>query len=91
MRAARAAIDELAARLPERADEYAERLEWAQDHDAWDADRRAALTLHGLGLAGIAHDRTLDSLASHDRWLRRRWAGREVGLGVGRMGACPAT
>ena len=66
-RAAVAAVDALAARLPERADEYAERLEWCQDHDAWDADRRAARTLDGLGLAGIAHDRTLGSLSGGQR------------------------
>jgi len=66
-RAAVAAVDALAAQLPGRADEYAERLEWAQDHDAWDADRRAELTLDGLGLAGIAHERTLDSLSGGQR------------------------
>jgi macrolide transport system ATP-binding/permease protein len=66
-RAAVAAVDALAAQLPERADEYAERLEWCRHHDAWDADRRAARTLDGLGLAGIAHDRTLGSLSGGQR------------------------
>ncbi|QJY45891.1 ABC-F family ATP-binding cassette domain-containing protein [Pseudonocardia broussonetiae] len=66
-RAALAALDVLAAALPERADEYAERLEWAQDHDAWDADRRADRTLDGLGLADVARDRRLDSLSGGQR------------------------
>jgi macrolide transport system ATP-binding/permease protein len=54
--------------------EYGEWLERAQDHDAWDADRRAGLVLAGLGLAGIPHRETQLQelpgaviLASHDR------------------------
>ncbi len=130
-------LDDLTTRLP--ADPgllgvYGERLEWAQDHDAWDADRRAARTLDGLGLAGIDLGRPLDTLsggqrsrvglaallvrrpaallldeptnhlspaladeleevlgsspgavvvASHDRWLRRRWTGRVIALPAG--------
>ncbi|GAA2562610.1 ABC-F family ATP-binding cassette domain-containing protein [Pseudonocardia hydrocarbonoxydans] len=65
--AAVAAVDALAGRLPDRADEYAERLEWARDHDAWDADRRAELVLDGLGLAAIARDRPLGSLSGGQR------------------------
>ncbi|WP_115944554.1 ABC-F family ATP-binding cassette domain-containing protein [Amycolatopsis thermalba] len=33
--------------------EYGAALEWAQAHDLWDADRRAAIVLDGLGLGGI--------------------------------------
>ncbi|MCM3925790.1 ATP-binding cassette domain-containing protein, partial [Frankia sp. AiPs1] len=32
---------------------YGARLERAQDHAAWDADRRAEITLAGLGLGGV--------------------------------------
>jgi energy-coupling factor transporter ATP-binding protein EcfA2 len=35
--------------------DYGSWLERAQDHDAWDADRRAGLVLAGLGLGGIPH------------------------------------
>jgi macrolide transport system ATP-binding/permease protein len=52
---------------PERMDEYGEVLEWAQAHDIWDADRRAALVVAGLGLAGIAHDRRLGELSGGQR------------------------
>ncbi len=72
LREARAAVrelDALAPRLtdPAAAQRYGELLEWAQDHDAWDADRRAELTLDGLGLAGIARDRRLDTLSGGQR------------------------
>ncbi|MFH8752104.1 ABC-F family ATP-binding cassette domain-containing protein [Streptomyces rimosus] len=46
---------------------YGQRLEQAQEHEAWDADRRAAIVLDGLGLGGIAHDRTLGSLSGGQR------------------------
>ncbi|WP_225847519.1 ABC-F family ATP-binding cassette domain-containing protein [Streptomyces sp. HPF1205] len=48
-------------------DAYAERLERAQDREAWDADRRAALVLDGLGLGALGHDRPLGSLSGGQR------------------------
>ena len=46
---------------------YGERLDRAQEHAAWDADRRAEIVLTGLGLAEIPHDRTLASLSGGQR------------------------
>ncbi|WP_431875390.1 ABC-F family ATP-binding cassette domain-containing protein [Amycolatopsis sacchari] len=46
---------------------YADRLDQAQLHDAWDADRRAALVLDGLGLGGIEHGRRLGELSGGQR------------------------
>ncbi|MEV7074796.1 ABC-F family ATP-binding cassette domain-containing protein [Streptomyces sp. NPDC093990] len=48
-------------------DAYGRRLEQAQDRESWDADRRAALVLDGLGLGALAHDRTLHSLSGGQR------------------------
>ncbi|MFE7411803.1 ABC-F family ATP-binding cassette domain-containing protein [Streptomyces laurentii] len=48
-------------------DTYGSRLEQAQDRESWDADRRAALVLDGLGLGAIGHDRTLASLSGGQR------------------------
>ncbi|MDQ1034057.1 macrolide transport system ATP-binding/permease protein [Streptomyces sp. V3I8] len=48
-------------------DAYGRRLEQAQDRESWDADRRAALVLEGLGLGAFAHDRTLGSLSGGQR------------------------
>jgi macrolide transport system ATP-binding/permease protein len=48
-------------------DEYAERLELAQRHEAWDADRRADIVLTGLGLGDVGRDRTLGSLSGGQR------------------------
>jgi macrolide transport system ATP-binding/permease protein len=47
--------------------EYGEVLEWAQAHDIWDADRRVALVLDGLGLGGLAPDRQVGSLSGGQR------------------------
>ncbi|MGW1101567.1 ABC-F family ATP-binding cassette domain-containing protein [Streptomyces sp. NPDC002540] len=44
-------------------DAYGKRLEHAQDRESWDADRRAALVLDGMGLGTLGHDRTLGSLS----------------------------
>ena len=46
-------LEDLAHRLddPVAADEYGATLAWATHHDAWDADRRAELASHHLGLA----------------------------------------
>ncbi|MGW5731584.1 MULTISPECIES: ABC-F family ATP-binding cassette domain-containing protein [Streptomyces] len=46
---------------------YGRRLEQAQDREAWDADRRAALVLDGLGLGAFEHVRTLGSLSGGQR------------------------
>ncbi|MFD7994639.1 ABC-F family ATP-binding cassette domain-containing protein [Streptomyces mexicanus] len=48
-------------------DAYGRRLEQAQDRESWDADRRAALVLDGLGLGTVGHDRTLGSLSGGQR------------------------
>ncbi|MFD5474211.1 ABC-F family ATP-binding cassette domain-containing protein [Streptomyces sp. NPDC127105] len=48
-------------------DAYGVRLEQAEGKEAWDADRRAALMLDGLGLDAFAHDRTLGSLSGGQR------------------------
>ncbi|THA76075.1 ABC-F family ATP-binding cassette domain-containing protein [Streptomyces sp. A0642] len=48
-------------------DAYGRRLEEAQDLAAWDADRRAAVVLEGLGLGAFGHDRTLGSLSGGQR------------------------
>ncbi|MGH3621574.1 MAG: ABC-F family ATP-binding cassette domain-containing protein [Sciscionella sp.] len=47
-------------------DEYGDVLDWAQAHDAWDADRRAELVLDGLGLR-VAASRRLDTLSGGQR------------------------
>ncbi|MFJ4539812.1 ABC-F family ATP-binding cassette domain-containing protein [Streptomyces tibetensis] len=46
---------------------YGRRLEQAQDRESWDADRRAALVLDGLGLGAFGHDRPLGSLSGGQR------------------------
>ncbi|MGY0489286.1 ABC-F family ATP-binding cassette domain-containing protein [Streptomyces sp. WG-D5] len=46
---------------------YGQLLESAREREAWDADRRAALTLAGVGLGGLAPTRTLGSLSGGQR------------------------
>ncbi|MFD0339759.1 ABC-F family ATP-binding cassette domain-containing protein [Streptomyces sp. NPDC127117] len=48
-------------------DTYGRRLEQAQDREVWDADRRAAIVLDGLGLGAFRHDRKLGSLSGGQR------------------------
>jgi macrolide transport system ATP-binding/permease protein len=63
-------LGEQLARTPEDQDlldAYGKRLEQAQDRESWDADRRAALVLDGLGLGAFGHDRTLGSLSGGQR------------------------
>ncbi|WP_328580431.1 ABC-F family ATP-binding cassette domain-containing protein [Streptomyces sp. NBC_00370] len=48
-------------------DSYGRCLERAQDRESWDADRRAALVLDGLGLGAFGHDRRLGSLSGGQR------------------------
>ena len=52
---------------PDRLDEYAEALEQAVARDAWDADRRAALVLDGLGLADLSRERGLHEISGGER------------------------
>ncbi|MGS0687576.1 ABC-F family ATP-binding cassette domain-containing protein [Nakamurella sp. GG22] len=70
------AIEELSERLAEEqapaaghalADRYARVLEWAEQHDAWDADRRAKLAAHRLGLADLDPGRTVATLSGGQR------------------------
>ncbi|MGB8947271.1 MAG: ATP-binding cassette domain-containing protein, partial [Streptomyces sp.] len=67
-------LSEELARVPDDApghqdllDAYGRRLELAQDRESWDADRRAALVLGGLGLGTLGHDRRLGSLSGGQR------------------------
>ncbi|MFR9727174.1 ABC-F family ATP-binding cassette domain-containing protein [Streptomyces sp. MS19] len=46
---------------------YGARLERAEERDAWDADRRAALVLDGLGLGAVGRGRQLGSLSGGQR------------------------
>ncbi|MFF9573326.1 ABC-F family ATP-binding cassette domain-containing protein [Streptomyces sp. NPDC014685] len=48
-------------------DLYGRRLERAQERESWDADRRAAIVLDGLGLGAFPHDRALGSLSGGQR------------------------
>lgn len=48
-------------------DAYGRRLEAAQEQEVWDADRRAAIVLEGLGLGAIRRDRALGSLSGGQR------------------------
>ncbi|MGW4803509.1 ABC-F family ATP-binding cassette domain-containing protein [Kitasatospora sp. NPDC004272] len=53
--------------LPDLLAQYGQLLEQAEARDAWDADRRAALALEGLGLSALAPERTLGSLSGGQR------------------------
>ncbi|MET8472701.1 ABC-F family ATP-binding cassette domain-containing protein [Streptomyces sp. NPDC006422] len=48
-------------------DAYGRLLESAREREAWDADRRAELTLAGVGLGALDHGRTLGSLSGGQR------------------------
>ena len=65
-------LESMAARLHDSddtsaEDDYAAALEWAQHHDAWDADRRAELACARLGLGGVRRDRRVDQLSGGQR------------------------
>ncbi|EHR51053.1 ATPase component of ABC transporters with duplicated ATPase domain [Saccharomonospora marina XMU15] len=47
--------------------EYGRVLEWAQTHELWDADRRAALVCAGLGVGHLDNERTLGTLSGGQR------------------------
>jgi macrolide transport system ATP-binding/permease protein len=73
IRAARQRLDDLGQKMaddPDNAEllaEYGDVLEWAQDHDVWDADRRAELVLAGLGLADVDPNRLLSAFSGGQR------------------------
>jgi macrolide transport system ATP-binding/permease protein len=52
---------------PSAAARYARALEWAELHDAWDADRRTVLAADRLGVSGIDPDRRVHSLSGGER------------------------
>jgi macrolide transport system ATP-binding/permease protein len=52
---------------PDLADDYARLLDWAMVHDAWDADRRAEVAAHRLGLGGLDQTRTVASMSGGER------------------------
>ncbi|MGI8666686.1 MAG: ABC-F family ATP-binding cassette domain-containing protein [Jatrophihabitans sp.] len=63
-------VEELSAALvddPGRQADFVRVLEWAQAHQAWDADRRAELARLGLGLAGIDVQRPVATLSGGQR------------------------
>jgi macrolide transport system ATP-binding/permease protein len=72
-RAAQTRLTELADALGDRPDDpeilaaYGETLDWAQQHDTWNADHRAEVVLDGLGLAGITGDRRIGTLSGGQR------------------------
>ncbi|MEU4568964.1 ABC-F family ATP-binding cassette domain-containing protein [Micromonospora sp. NPDC023956] len=73
LRAARTRLEQLTGELARQPDDrdvltaYGDVLEWAQDHDLWDADRRAELVLAGLGLADAERTRPLATLSGGQR------------------------
>ncbi|MFI7361581.1 ABC-F family ATP-binding cassette domain-containing protein [Streptomyces sp. NPDC050149] len=67
-------LSALLARTPQSSPEhtallaaYGGRLEQAEERETWDADRRAAILLTGLGLGALEHGRTLGSLSGGQR------------------------
>ncbi|UBU08902.1 ABC-F family ATP-binding cassette domain-containing protein [Nonomuraea gerenzanensis] len=68
-----AELDRLAAALAAEPDDaalldaYGARLDQAQLHEAWDADRRAGIILDRLGLGGVPRTRAIASLSGGQR------------------------
>lgn len=63
-------VEILGARLasePDVDELYADRLEWAQAHDAWDADRRAAVAADRLGLHVLDRSHDVGRLSGGQR------------------------
>ena len=52
---------------PGTAERYARRLEFAVDHDAWDADRRAGIAAARLGIDAIDPSRAIGTLSGGER------------------------
>ncbi|UYM05886.1 ABC-F family ATP-binding cassette domain-containing protein [Solicola gregarius] len=70
LHAAVASVEDLGARMgddPAVGERFSRVLEWAELHDAWDADRRARLAAQRLGVADIGHDRRIGSLSGGQR------------------------
>ena len=70
LHAAVADIERLSARMddgPASIDRYARVLEWAEQHDAWDADRRAGVAAARLGISGIDPERQVRTLSGGQR------------------------
>ncbi|WP_275693397.1 ATP-binding cassette domain-containing protein [Nocardioides sp. TF02-7] len=69
LREAVAAVERLAGQVadPAVAEEYAAALDFALDHDAWDADRRALAAAERLGLGALDHGRRVGSLSGGQR------------------------
>jgi macrolide transport system ATP-binding/permease protein len=69
IRSVKATLDALSVQMADVPDDtatltrYGELLEWAQDHDLWDADHRAELVLAGLHLDYLPMNRQLASLS----------------------------
>lgn len=64
------AVATLGARLadePQLATAYAEILEWAQLHEAWDADHRADVAAYRLGCGALARNRLVAELSGGER------------------------
>jgi macrolide transport system ATP-binding/permease protein len=64
-------LETLASKLedgdPQVVDDYAQLLEWATLHDAWDADRRAEVAAYRLGLGALDQDRLVSQLSGGER------------------------
>src|SRR5205085_2490346 len=62
-------VEELAGDLHDDAGgaAYAAALEYAVDHDAWDADRRAEVAAHELGLGALEPGRRVGTLSGGER------------------------
>jgi macrolide transport system ATP-binding/permease protein len=63
------AVERLGAALARGGHEqpYIDALAWAEDHDAWGADRRAALAAQRLGVLSFDRARTLETLSGGER------------------------
>ena len=63
------ALERLAAALEHGGSQqaYADALAWAEDHDAWGADRRAEVAAERLGVAALDRSRPVESLSGGER------------------------
>jgi macrolide transport system ATP-binding/permease protein len=62
-------LEQLAAALADGGSQqaYADALAWAEDHDAWGADRRAEIAAERLGVAGLERSRPVETLSGGER------------------------